>query len=242
MAKASELIVKPATWHSQAFTASGTFNVPNGVELIYVSGCGGGGGGAGSTSQNSVPSGGVGGAGAGGADHIPLVVSPNTQIAVTVGSAGVGGANGTGAEAGTSGGNSQVGSIVINGGSGASASTSYFPPGGFQTDHTLAGSIAPFGYILGAGQGQRCGIYVPNHTPVSTGGTYNNSGLSGGAGPYGNGARGGAVGGTIDGFSGAPNTGAGGGGGGSPYSNANYPNGGNGGNGGSGYIFIEWMA
>jgi hypothetical protein len=122
------------------FTSSGTFTVPEGVELIYVTGSGGGGGGAGGGCGYTIHSAGGGGGGGGGAagfcKRLPLVVIPGASHSVTIGAAGTGGAGGTtgtgNGTAGNAGGTTSFGSLVsLDGGSGGT-------PGAQSTDNTGA--------------------------------------------------------------------------------------------------------
>ena len=105
------------------YTASTSFQVPNGVTLVRVRLCGGGGGG-GAGSQ------GFGGAGGGAAGYAEGVVpvQPGQVIPVTVGTAGVGATAG-GAAAGT-GGTSSFGSLISAAGGNGGASAASFAYGG----------------------------------------------------------------------------------------------------------------
>ncbi|AMG45328.1 hypothetical protein AL520_13285 [Achromobacter xylosoxidans] len=108
----------------RAFLSSGTFTVPAGVTMLYVSGCaagGGGGAGAGYTANSQYPGGG------GGAGQFvilqPYPVTPGEVIPVTI---GFGGGGGLGQQAGQAGGSgqtggvSQFGSLRLLGGAGGS--------------------------------------------------------------------------------------------------------------------------
>lgn len=81
-------------------TGSSTFTVPDGIYLIYLSGCGGGGGGAGGYTG----SGATGGGGGGPAPQfhmLPVAVTPGSILDVFVGSKGSGGAIGSDGTDGT---------------------------------------------------------------------------------------------------------------------------------------------
>lgn len=72
-------------------TLGATFTVPNGVTVLYVTGCGGGGGGAGGF--NNVVGGGGGGGGSGEClDEAPIAVTAGLVLTPTIGLAGLGGA------------------------------------------------------------------------------------------------------------------------------------------------------
>lgn len=94
---------------SQVFTASGTFTVPAGISVIFLTECGGGGAGGGFNSANNF--GGGGGGGAACVKDYPIAVSGT--VTVTIGAGGTGGV-GTGGNGGTT----SFGSIVALGGNG----------------------------------------------------------------------------------------------------------------------------
>lgn len=208
----------------QRFTTNGTFTVPAGISVIYVTasaGGGGGGGGGGTTTASG------GGCGAGGTSGQSLIrqaytVTPGQAISITVGGAGsggVGGGAGGNGTAGTAGGNTVVGSLAtLTGGGGGGA-------GGGST-----GSIAAGG--------------APNATGGAQGGGGGDGGNgavggSGGASPFagsGLGGRAGSGGGIAGGA--ASGYGSGGGGGGGAYQIAGGGN--TGGNGFAGIVIIEW--
>lgn len=100
----------------QAFTASGTFVVPEGITTIDVLVVGGGGGGG---SRQG------GGGGAGGVVVATLAVTPAEEIAVVVGAGGAGGAAGG---RGSNGGDSSFGAVSALGGGGGGGRT--INPGG----------------------------------------------------------------------------------------------------------------
>jgi len=96
----------------EMFTSSGTFNVPAGISLVFVTLVGGGGGGGGAGGA------GVAGGGGGGPALInyPFTVTPSGSETVTIGGGGNGGieSNGTGG----AGGASSLGSLSAAGGFG----------------------------------------------------------------------------------------------------------------------------
>lgn len=111
----------------QEFTSSGTFTVPNGVSLVYVTmiggGAGGGSGGIGNGAiANKVASGGGGGSPGNLLIRVPVMVVPGAEIAVSIGAAGSGGGAVTGDSTyhdgnyGGNGGNSSFGALVARGG------------------------------------------------------------------------------------------------------------------------------
>lgn len=110
----------------QEFTADGTFTVPNGVSLVWVTmiggGAGGGSGGIGNGVANKVASGGGGGSPGNLLIRVPVVVEPGAEITVDIGSAGSGGAGVTGDSTyhngndGANGSNTSFGSVVARGG------------------------------------------------------------------------------------------------------------------------------
>lgn len=103
----------------QTFTSDGTFTVPNGVNKILVTACGGGGAGYSGTGGSS--GGGAPGAGGAGGDFVykkAYYVTPNQTISITVG---------TGAtSSGEAGGNTIVGNLVtLVGGAGGTGVGAY---------------------------------------------------------------------------------------------------------------------
>lgn len=102
---------------SQAFIASGTFVVPAGVSVLYITGCGAGGGGA---AYNGSTSGGGGGGAGGSCLKAKVTVTPGATISVTIGSGGGGGQ--TANASGTAGGATSFGSLVtLSGGAGGAS-------------------------------------------------------------------------------------------------------------------------
>lgn len=76
--------------NSEVFTSNGTFNVPENVTRVFVTGIGGGGGGGSSNTTR----GGTGG-GSGVNKCVAVAVTPLASIAVTIGSGGASNANGS---------------------------------------------------------------------------------------------------------------------------------------------------
>jgi hypothetical protein len=102
------------TGYSQTFTANGTFTVPDGVTLVFVTGCGGGGGGgAGTPGTNDTDDWAPGGGGGGGAiaSTVAVSVTPGAALAVVIGAGGAGGASGIGGQ-GVDGGDSTFGATL----------------------------------------------------------------------------------------------------------------------------------
>ena len=93
----------PGKWKSQTFTSSGTFNVPDNVDTVFVEMYGGGGGGT----ANS-PITGTGAAGGRGAKPVSafVPVTPGGNVTVTIGSGGA---------PGSPGGDTSFGSIFARG-------------------------------------------------------------------------------------------------------------------------------
>jgi len=207
----------------QKFTSSGTFTVPPGVEIIYVTGYGGGGGGGSGAAHSTYPYGGGGGASGVMGLRIPLGVQPGDTLSIAIGAGGQGGQSVTGrqfGQNGTSGGATIVYQNGIpriqffggNGGSGTSTS-----PG--------TGGTAPYK-----------GLYPYYQSEGFDGVSY-----KGGAGGQQNVSLSRASGGSSYGASGSspPNNSGGGGGGGAGQDNDTQYSGA-GGNGGSGFLMLEW--
>lgn len=217
------------------FTANGSFTVPSGVTVIYVSGCaaGGGGGSGGSNSggQSSLVGGGGGGGGGAGQSIIrqPFTVTPGLVIALTLGTGGTGGTgpvtSGAGST-GASGANTVIGSLItLAGGS----------PGG-------GGNAVITNAIGGGGAGGSAGAGAPAGG-VGSDGNYTGTGGAGASCPFGGGGANGRAAisttntnaaGTGSGF------GSGGGGGGGGYGSTDPQYGGSGGAGSPGIVIIEW--
>lgn len=241
---------------SQEFTASGTFTPATGVTGVRVTIVGAGGGGAGKGNSSASPGGGGGGAGEA-VVGMPWVVVPAVGITVTIGAKGTGGnASGANTTAGTAGGDTSFGSVLIarggkagdaTGASGAGSgingavSKAVDVVGGVGT----AESAVHFGGSSGGGGGSTTtspGAAGGGSGPYlgAAGGATNGSRAGGGGGAsttYGNGGVGGA------GGSGGTNSAAGsygGGGGGAGAVTANVAS--VGGSGTDGYCLVEWIA
>ncbi|VVO63614.1 hypothetical protein PS870_00923 [Pseudomonas fluorescens] len=173
-------------WGSQMFSANGTFNVPAGITMVYVTLCGSGGGGAAYFDVSSA--GGGGGGGASGL-RVPVAVTPLTAITVTVGVAGTGGQS-AGA-AGVAGGASSFGALLSAPGGAGGTAAGIGGSGGSGSGSIVAGGI-----------GQ---AYNPSASSAEQGG-------SGGGSAFGSGGFGGMRGGTVAPTSGGGFGGGGGGG------------------------------
>jgi hypothetical protein len=216
------------------FTASGSWVVPEGVTLVWVSGVapggGGGGGGAGGASAY-YGAGGAGGAAGQSVIRSAQSVVPGQTITITIGSPGAGGASSAGVgNNGTAGGaltvtNMSGANLILSGGG---------PGGGGQSSNNGAfisggGLISP-GFPMGMYGGDTDGTQ-----PTCIGGV-------GGSSPFGGGGSGGraSTSGTLAGLP-AGGYGAGGGGGGGQYSKPSPTYSGSaGGNGSGGLAIIEW--
>ena len=207
----------------QRFTTNGTFTVPAGVSVIYVSGVAGGGGGGSGAGSNASAVGG-GGAGGGNGDYIisvPYAVTPGQAIPITIGGGGSGGAAagwGTAGNNGTAGGNTVIGSFVTLTGGGYG--------GGGATGATVGNAGAVNGFNNGG-----------NGTPALSGNSATGYGGDGGDGPFGGAGKGGASNGNQG--TGGHGFGTGGSGGGGNHSLTNS-NGAAGNNGEPGLVIIQW--
>lgn len=211
---------------SQVFTSNGTFTVPTGVSLVWVTMCAGGGGGGSGT---------PGGGGGGGESLIywPINVTPGASMAVTVGSGGPGGTGGPGGSTGSS---SSFGGLTVSGGSGGAGTTGagaggngggYYAGSGGIGVKGSTGTIA-YPIIGGAGGGEDG--FAGGVVGLFTGGAAS-SGGGGGASAFGSGGAGaGAPGSGTAGGTCAGGGGAGAGGGGT-----------SGGAGGNGQVIVEWI-
>lgn len=219
---------------SIVFDSYGTYNwtVPSGAEQVYLTAVAGGGGG-----------GGGGGAG-GGVVNLPVVVTPNESITITI---GAGGANGVavsssaqaGQEAGSAGGVTSFGNKVsLMGGSGAGTANS--AGGGGRSipvyRDTLGGSHGTAGGHPYDGTGGVAGYVSGDGGNGGLGGTALNAiGGGGGASSLGNGGDG-----KNNGTKGEPGVMGGGGGRGTSRSISPSYDPSDGGRGGDGYMLIEW--
>lgn len=210
--------------NKEEFTSNGTFNVPKGVNRVFVEGWGGGGGG-----QDSAP--GAGGAGGFGALRSFRVVdvTPGAAITVTI---GAGGTSSSGV--GNPGGDTTFGGLAtFKGASGVGqtgTTIDAIDPFGVAARRQNPGGGTPGGYggdgTNPASDGWRNEFYLGGSAPGSVN-IYDGGG--GGAGPGGPGGNGGD---NSLGSNAAANSGAGGGGG---------SNGPRGGTGGSGKLIVYWI-
>lgn len=185
----------------QVFTSNGIFNVPDGVNRVFLFGCGGGGAGGGGRAY--LPSAQYGpGAGGAGAHTmlVPVIVTPLDAVAVTIGAGGVPNSG--------NGGDTIFGSyFTFKGGAGGGSAPNNGTPG----TQALSRPGGTDGGV-GSNPGRNSALYTGGAGP---------GGGGGGAGWGGNGGAGGISGGA--GTNGSPGLGygAGGGGGGAkpfPYS------------------------
>ena len=122
---------------NQLFTASGTWTAPTGVTSVRVTVIAGGGG-----SYNDGTNSGYGGTGGSAIGY--YTVTPATVYTVTVGTAGIGVATGTGGAGGTS----SFGALIsATGGSGATSSA--YGTGGAGSSGNIMNSIAQSFYSFG---------------------------------------------------------------------------------------------
>lgn len=168
---------------AQKFTASGTFTVPSGVSIVYISMSGGGGGGGGGASAGR-------GGGGGGAHAVlkePVVVTSGAAIAVTIGANGLGGASNI---SGTAGGTSSFGAFISTpGGTGGFEGSA----GAGGDAGGSGGGYGQLGSLGGSGAGSVFGAVT--HTPLGAAGYRAGGHGAGGSGgntgqPGGNGSAG----------------------------------------------------
>lgn len=231
---------------TERWTAPGahSFTVPNGVYVIWVSGCAGGGGGAGSVGSNANPGDWSGGGGGGGASctRLPFFVSPGEVLSLNVGTGGVGGVGGSNANRGDHGGSSsvtgQLDSILLPGGERGESSLAVPKGGKFAVDGSA--------HLVSGGNGGTGAQF--NQVPVNAEGTYRfaggvsgnryvyvyQGGGGGGASYFGGGGNGGSESTDKNGQPGG--VGAGGGGAHRGASGQNF----NGAAGGNGLIVLEY--
>lgn len=173
----------------QLFTASGTFNVPAGVSVVFVTGTGAGCGGMGA--------GGCGGGGSGSyCVRYPVPVTPGGTLSITIGAAGAPGAVGNTGRA-QPGGDTIVGILTLRG-----------APGWLTGGSVLNGSQG--GGDGGGVSGATPGVIGNQEGPWcwggSSGGSFNDAGQPGNVGGPCQGWQGG-----LGGSSGASRAGCGGG-------------------------------
>lgn len=216
----------PVTKKTVVFTESDTWQVPDHVTKIWVTGCGGGGGGGGYYSSSTPTENAAGGGGGGG--HVvierELSVTPGSSLSITVGRGGDGG------EAfadGINGGDSKIGSLLtIPGGKGGKAG--YMGAGG--AGGAAGGSGGGAG---GMGNGATATAAAGEDGLRGAGGKKGIAGAGGGS--FGNGGRGMSS--KTDENSSESYPGFGGGGSGSMNSGAS---GGAGYAGGDGIVIIQY--
>lgn len=248
---AAKLAFDPAGEMVQtAYTSSGSFVVPAGVDVIFVKmiGGGGGGGGGGGANAGGLAAGGGGGGAAGAIIPLTaLAVTPGETVTVTCGTAGaLGAGNGaTGAgSAGGAGGSSSVsgtfGTLTATGGAGGTGGAA---GAAFAGTGSAGGAGGTGGWLVAAGfnasGGAGCTINTQDgaagtasaYASGGTEGTTATAGAGGGGGAGfaagGNGGSGGAVG-------SASTLGAGGGGGGGGFVTPGF----NGAAGAAGAVYI----
>lgn len=171
----------------QTFTSNGTWTKPQGMKRAIIA-CVGGGGGGGSGRQGAAGENRFGGGGGGGASLVIASIAADalaSTVTVTIGSGGTGGtgqaSTSSNGNAGTVGGDTSFGGIVISKGGGAGGAGS-----------TAAGS---------AGTGGAANASNPSYSPfalngaVGTAGTTNTASTAGGTGMIGNTACSGGAGG-----------------------------------------------
>lgn len=172
----------------QVFTSSGTYTPTPGMSYCEIRclGAGGGGGGvAGSASQMRM-------AGGGGAGSLSLKIATAAAIGasqtVTIGAGGSGGS--AGANNGTSGGDTSVGSLCIGKGGSFGAGTSTAGGGG-------TGGVAGTGDITGTGMNGQSGNYTDTTDSLLVNGAIGGSSICGGGGRGGSASGGSANAGTA---------------------------------------------
>lgn len=245
------------TLQGQEFTASGTFNVPTGVTMVWVRMIGGGGGG--STTILAAQGGGGGGSGEV-VDNLAIPCTSAGTITVNIGALGAGGTSAqVSAQAGTAGGDTNL----------VSGSLTYYARGGFGglTAGTGGGGGGPKGAAtqglggVGVMGTQESPIYFGGGSGGPGGNTTGSAGFAGAANAgFPTAAVGGASASTQAGGGGGANSpwgvggaGASGGSGGNAAASTCYGAGGGGsggkatttaggGNGTAGYALIQWVA
>jgi hypothetical protein len=215
-----EVIMKD--WARQVFDATGDFTVPAGVDVIYVSGCGGGAAGRAGADSTDRAGGGAGES----VEMYPIPVTPADVITMTIGAGGTGD--------GGNGGNTTIGAYLTlyGGGKAASAGDNFYGGGSFNADGTRSTFDSRFFSAdkkpgaNASSTGATTGVSThANFLNGAKAGTY----MWGGAGgKYGAGGAGSAG---ATGGSAAANTGAGGGSGTVTA-----------GAGGSGKVIVWWFA
>lgn len=141
----------------QSFAADGTFTVPDGVFLVFLSGEGAGGSGAAGNDSSEAASGG----GSGRLTVLePMPVVPGQQISVVIGAAAPGVTASAGANVnGNDGGNTQFGDLIFNGGKGGAITN--------NTSYADGGVGAANGGDANTGLGKG-GEDIPYLSPISS--------------------------------------------------------------------------
>ncbi|MBI5527561.1 MAG: hypothetical protein HY897_14610 [Deltaproteobacteria bacterium] len=216
----------------QTFTANGTWVRPAGVDMLWVTLCGGGGGGgAGQT-------GGSGGGGGGGAQcMVRFPVSVGTDVPVVVGTGGAGGSSNDG----SAGGNSSFATVAAYGGGGGKEGSNGGAGGTGGGGIPGSSSATPSdgsGDALGStGGGGGSGLDTAKSRGGNSGGAYGGGAISGTtSGGGGGGSSLGKGGGSNSSSDGGAGSGFGAGGGGASESTFN-----DGGNGSPGVVIVEWV-
>lgn len=231
----------PVTKKTVVFTESDTWQVPDHVTKIWVTGCGGGGGGGGyfDNFKEAQEAGGGGGGGGAAVIEKELTVTPGSSLSITIGLGGTGGTGSTSSETGSDGsdgGDSKVGSLlVLAGGKGGKT--------GSRASGGSAGAAGGSGGGAGGKGGSR-GSTPTNGTAGirGSGGIYSRRSGKGGGGGGGSLGKGGNAISFIDGneYSGNfPGFGGGGAGAAITYNNVSNKQGYGGGNG---IIIIQYLA
>ncbi|PXX15858.1 hypothetical protein C7399_109193 [Paraburkholderia tropica] len=168
----------------QVFTSSGTYTPTTGTNsaIIYGTGAGGGGGGCAATSASQVA---IAGAGTAGSWGVARIISPTSQT-VTIGAAGTGGT--AGANAGTAGGQTSIGTYLVapGGGGGPAGSATTLTNAMIYGSPAIPGAAPTSSGTLLYGATGQWGI-----PGFSTYNTPNGFASTGGSGPFGTGTQGG---------------------------------------------------
>ena len=238
---------------AQEFDSSGTFTVPAGVSLLWVSAQGGGAGGGGGQQGSIVNLGGTGGKSGWTILRQSILVTPGQTIAVTIGAGGNGGRVGYTPGQGGYGGDTSFGTYLVAWGSSHATHVQnanggdliLLPDSGVMITPQVGGNAMYWfnGPVIYSRPGSsiytRAGGAAGSYTD-----TYGGAAGGGSASFFGNGGKGGdfnnATSGSEYGAAGVRGAGGGGGAGegvGEPP--VNY--GGNGGAGGHGYVLVEWV-
>jgi hypothetical protein len=183
----------------QVFTSSGTYTPTPGTNSVIVAvlGGGGGGGGVGSPGASNYD---AAAGGAAGAYSVGRITSAFSGVTVTVGAGGSGGA--AGANAGTAGGTSSFGTLIVCGGgsggnTGGAFTTVTFtqpPTGGTVTTagNIFSGSGAPGGFGMTSPNQSTSFGGVGAASPIGSGGAFGVNGAGGSSASKGAGGGGAA--------------------------------------------------